>query len=76
MKQIARNLTDAIDESLRDTRFLIHDRDPLFSASFCATLSAAFVEKRPESRQPFPRREEPLREAAWPFTLTARVVER
>ena len=34
MKQIARNLTDAMDGFLRDARFLIHDRDPLFSASF------------------------------------------
>ena len=44
MKQMARNLTDAIDGFLRDTRFLIHDRDPLFSASFCATLGAVGVE--------------------------------
>ena len=44
MKQIARNLTDAIDGFLRTTRFLIHDRDPLFSASFRATLSPAGVE--------------------------------
>ncbi len=44
MKQIARNLTDAIDGFLRATRFLIHDRDPLFSASFRATLSPAGVE--------------------------------
>lgn len=32
MTQVARNLTDAIDGFLRETRFLIHDRDPLFSA--------------------------------------------
>ncbi len=44
MKQMARNLTDAIDGFLRDARFLIHDRDPLFSASFRATLSPAGVE--------------------------------
>jgi transposase InsO family protein len=44
MKQIARNLTDAIDGFLCTTRFLIHDRDPLFSASFRATLSPAGVE--------------------------------
>ena len=37
-------LTDAIDGFLRDTRFLIHDRDPLFSASFRATLGAVGVE--------------------------------
>ncbi len=44
MTQIARNLTDAIDGFLRDTRFLIHDRDPLFSASFRATLRGVDVE--------------------------------
>ena len=44
MKQIPRNLTDAMDGFLRTTRFLIHDRDPLFSASFRATLSPAGVE--------------------------------
>ena len=44
MKQMARNLTDAIDGFVRDTRFLIHDRDPLFSASFRATLGAVGVE--------------------------------
>ena len=44
MRQVARNLTDAIDGFLRDERFLIHDRDPLFSASFCATLGAVGVE--------------------------------
>ena len=44
MRQVARNLTDAIDGFLRDARFLIHDRDPLFSASFCATLGAVGVE--------------------------------
>ena len=44
MRQVARKLTDAIDGFLRDARFLIHDRDPLFSASFCATLGAVGVE--------------------------------
>ena len=44
MTQVARNLTDAIDGFLRETRFLIHDRDPLFSKSFRATLGAVGVE--------------------------------
>jgi len=35
MKQIARNLTDAGDGFLRDALYLIHDRDPLFTAAFC-----------------------------------------
>jgi len=30
----ARNLTDAFDGFLADTRYLIHDRDPLFTADF------------------------------------------
>jgi putative transposase len=34
MKQMARNLTDPIDGFLRDTRYLIKDRDPLFTACF------------------------------------------
>ena len=32
MDQIARNLTDAVDGFLKNTRYLIHDRDPLFTA--------------------------------------------
>jgi len=53
MKQMARNLTDAIDGFLRDARFLIHDRDPLFSASFRATLGAVGVETvKPPARSP------------------------
>ncbi len=40
MTQMARNLTDVFDGFLRDTRFLIHDRDPLFSATFRATLQS------------------------------------
>ena len=43
MMQVARNLTDAVDGFLRDTRFLIHDRDPLLSSSFRATLGAVGV---------------------------------
>jgi len=40
MKQVARNLTDAIDGFLRGKWKLIHDRDPLFSAGFRATLGS------------------------------------
>jgi hypothetical protein len=43
MKQIARNLTDHVDGFLEGTRYLIHDRDPLFtdarSANFFAGLA-------------------------------------
>ena len=38
MTQIARNLTDAHDGFLRDTHYLILDRDPLYSAAFRGLL--------------------------------------
>src|SRR4029077_12783645 len=31
IQQIARNLTDSVDGFLRGKRYLIHDRDPLFT---------------------------------------------
>lgn len=34
MRQIARNLTDAVDGILNGKRYLIHDRDPLFTIEF------------------------------------------
>ncbi len=34
MKQMGRNLTDPFDGFLRDVRYLIVDRDPLFTACF------------------------------------------
>ena len=34
MEQIARNLTDGVDGFLKGCKFLIHDRDPLFTAGF------------------------------------------
>ena len=34
MKQMVRNLTDPFDGFLRDTRYLIMDRDPLYTACF------------------------------------------
>jgi len=39
MGQIARNLTDAVDGLLKGKRYLIHDRDPLFTAEFLSTLA-------------------------------------
>ena len=39
MKQMARNLTDPFDGFLRDNRYLIMDRDPLFSACFRGMLN-------------------------------------
>ena len=44
MTQIGRNLTDAEDGFLSGKKYLIHDRDPLFTAEFRDTLAAAGVE--------------------------------
>jgi transposase InsO family protein len=43
MIQWARNLTDAQDGFLKGKRILIHDRDPLFTEKFRATLKAVGV---------------------------------
>ena len=43
MRQVARNLTDAFDGFLAGSRYLIHDRDPLFTKAFRDTLDAAGV---------------------------------
>ena len=43
MKQIARNLTDAAEGFLRSARYLIHDRDPLFTHEFRGILRAGGV---------------------------------
>lgn len=43
MKQVARNLTDTFDGFLDDTRYLIHDRDPLFTNDFRLILRASGV---------------------------------
>jgi putative transposase len=44
MGQIARNLTDSVDGLLAGKRYLIHDRDPLFTDEFLRTLKDADVE--------------------------------
>ena len=43
MNQIGRNLTDAVDGLLNGKRYLIHDRDPLFTAEFLRLLAEAGV---------------------------------
>ena len=43
MSQIARNLTDSEDGILRGKRYLIHDRDPLYTDEFVNMLSEAGV---------------------------------
>ena len=44
MGQMSRNLTDASDGFLTGKRFLIHDRDSLFTLAFGETLAAAGVQ--------------------------------
>ena len=43
MVQVARNLTDPVDGFLRAARYLIHDRDPMFTEQFIETLKVAGV---------------------------------
>jgi putative transposase len=43
MSQIGRNLTDAVDGILTGKRYLIHDRDPLFTVEFLSMLDASGV---------------------------------
>src|SRR6516165_6771120 len=43
MNQVGRNLTDAVDGLLKGKRYLIHDRDPLFTAEFLKMLADAGV---------------------------------
>jgi hypothetical protein len=44
MKQVARNITDGVDGFLKGMRYLVHDRDPLFTDEFREVLRAAGVE--------------------------------
>ena len=44
MEQMARNLTDADDGFLRGMKYLIHDRDPLFTAGFRRIVRSAGVD--------------------------------
>ncbi len=44
MSQIARNLTDAEQGILTGKRYLIHDRDPLYTAEFLTLIAQAGVE--------------------------------
>jgi hypothetical protein len=43
MDQIARNLTDCEDGLLKRNRYLIHDRDPLYTRSFGEILSQSGI---------------------------------
>jgi putative transposase len=44
MSQIARNLTDCEAGFLKEARYLIHDRDPLFTRSFREILNSSGTE--------------------------------
>jgi putative transposase len=44
IKQVARNLTDSVDGFLRSAKYLIHDRDPLFTRAFETILRERGVE--------------------------------
>jgi putative transposase len=44
MGQVARNIADAAEGFLVGKRYLIHDRDPLFTAEFLETLATAGVQ--------------------------------
>jgi len=43
MDQIGRNLTDSMDGILNGKRYLIHDRDPLFTSAFLETIASVGV---------------------------------
>jgi transposase InsO family protein len=44
MNQIARDLSDPVDDLLLGKRYLIHDRDPLFTAEFVNVLGEAGIQ--------------------------------
>ena len=44
MTQVARNLSDAMDGFLLGKRYLIHDRDPLFTEEFLEALGFSGVQ--------------------------------
>ena len=44
MEQMARNLTDPVDGCLRRARYLIHDRDPLYTRGFGEILEGGGVQ--------------------------------
>jgi transposase InsO family protein len=44
MSQIARNLTDAMDSFFAGKRYLLHDRDPVYTKDFLAILGGSGIE--------------------------------
>jgi hypothetical protein len=45
MTQIARNLTDDVDGFFKGKRYLIHDRDPLYTKEFLSMLAERDIEE-------------------------------
>jgi putative transposase len=45
MMQIARNLTDDVDGFFKGKRYLIHDRDPLYTKEFLSMLAERDIER-------------------------------
>ena len=44
MAQIARNLTDVINGFFTGKRYLIHDRDPLYTKEFLSVIASSGIE--------------------------------
>ena len=44
MAQIARNITDDVEGFFKGKRYLIHDRDPLYTHEFLSMLADAGIE--------------------------------
>jgi hypothetical protein len=64
MTQIGRNVTDAVDGILNGKRYLIHDRDPLFTAEFLSLVASVGVQsvKLPPRKSSTPKPAVPSRE--------------
>jgi len=44
MAQVARNVTDAVDGFFTGKRYLIHDRDPLYTKEFIDIIASCGIE--------------------------------
>ena len=64
MSQIGRNLTDAVDGFFKSKRYLIHDRDPLYTREFLSMLAEVGIEsvKLPPRSPKFERLRGKIRE--------------
>ena len=67
MEQVARNPTDPVEGFLHDKRYMIHDRDPLFTRRFASILEASGVKS-----VKLPARSPNLNAYAERFVLSAR----